>query len=494
MRKISTLLLFTLCFCLTLRAENLWMFLDVCQFSDIQSKPYVETYISIDGGTVSFTPNGKGKYQGKVNLLFFLYRLEGKDSTLIQGDNLNLLSLEADDTTQNARRAKSFRHLLRHSVEPGKYCVIVETKDLNLKGAKSVVALNEFEVHARNGDAVSLSDVEFVSAFGKSDKETPFVKNGFELIPYNTNGFFIDKDELQFYLEIYNSNKSFSNDYFLRSQIKQGTKIFFEHTKTFKKAARQIDILTHTYNIAKLPSDDYELEICILDAKNQIVKKVSRRFDVFHSTNTQPLVLAKDNTGIFSKYSDEELKTQIKTLLHISNQFEMQMAKALETKQQREDYLYSFFKKRVDADGKGDVAMLWDLHLKKIEYANLKFKASFTDGWKTDRGRVLMRYGKPSNVDQYPAESGLLPYEIWRYDRLETQSNIMFVFCDRDQATNTYELLHSNKYGEAKNPRWRDFIQGDARERNKTSIDYEDPNRQNGFDNRIDPNSGIGDH
>lgn len=496
MKYFSTLILAIFLTLNTLSADNVWLFLDVCQFSDIDGKPYIETYISIDGGTVQYVRNKNNKYQGTANVLYFLYKLNGQDSVLIQGDNFNLLSLEAEDTLEVTRRSKPFRYIKRTPLPEGKYRIITEAKDIHSvkEKAKPSVAVYEFEIKPSSAEDFSFSDIEFISSFAAStDEKNPFFKNGFEIIPFNTNGFYVEKEQLNYYVEMYHSDRLFSEAYFVRTQIMRGDKILFEHSKTHKKPASAFDILTGSFNISKLPTDAYELVIEVLNDKNQVAKRATRRFDILRLQNDRPLALAKDNTGIFDKYTETELAYYIKTLNYLSNTSEISMAKSLETKQQKIDYLYSFWQKRVEFEGKGSIPILWDLHTKKIEYANQKFKATNTEGWTTDRGRTMVKYGKPNAIESYPAESGLLPYEIWRYDRLETQSAIIFVFCDTDQATGTYELLHSSKYGEVKNPRWRDFIQGNARARNKATIDYED-NNQMMLDPKLNPNSGIGDH
>ncbi|MBX7242361.1 MAG: GWxTD domain-containing protein [Bacteroidia bacterium] len=478
----------------TVRAGNVWMFLDVCQYSNLEGNPYIETYISIDGSTVSFVPGKNGKFQGTVNILYFLYKINDKDSALIQGDNFNLISLEAEDSLESTRRSKPFRYIKRTQLSEGKYRIVAEATDIHAPNAKPSVALYEFEVKPSAADDFSFSDIEFISSFAESkDESSPYFKNGFEIIPFNTNGFYLEREQLNYYVEMYHSDKVFSNAYFVRTQILRDEKILFEYTKTHKKPATSFDILTGNFNISKLPSDAYELVIEVLGEKNNVIKRVSRRFDVLKLQNDRPLTLAKDNSGVFDKYSEEELSYYIRTMQFISNSSEVSMAKSLENLTQKKDYLYSFWQKRVDAEAKGSVDLFWGLHLKKVEYANQQYKATNTEGWRTDRGRVLMKYGKPNGVESFPAESGLLPYEIWRYDRLETQSAVIFVFCDTDQATGTYELLHSSKYGEVKNPRWRDFIQGNARARNKATIDYEDRNQMM-LDSKLNPNAGIGDH
>jgi GWxTD domain-containing protein len=81
-------------------------------------------------------------------------------------------------------------------------------------------------------------------------------------------------------------------------------------------------------------------------------------------------------------------------------------------------------------------------HYRRIAYANEHF-ASGVPGWKTDRGRMYVMYGKPDEIEshpsggnyQRPAEEGggstsTFPFEVWRYRYLEgvgQEINIEFV-------------------------------------------------------------------
>ena len=49
-------------------------------------------------------------------------------------------------------------------------------------------------------------------------------------------------------------------------------------------------------------------------------------------------------------------------------------------------------------------------------------------GWKTDRGRVLILYGEPNEIERFPNQMDKKPYEIWHYDDVE--GGVIFVFAD----------------------------------------------------------------
>jgi len=82
-------------------------------------------------------------------------------------------------------------------------------------------------------------------------------------------------------------------------------------------------------------------------------------------------------------------------------------------------------------------------HYRRIAYANERF-ASGMPGWKTDRGRIYIKYGPPDEIESHPAASyqrplevgggttSMYPFEQWRYRYLEDiGTDVVFEFVDR---------------------------------------------------------------
>ncbi len=65
-------------------------------------------------------------------------------------------------------------------------------------------------------------------------------------------------------------------------------------------------------------------------------------------------------------------------------------------------------------------------YFERIAYAQEHF--SFGDkGWRSDRGRIYVKFGPPDEIQSRPYELSTKPYEIWYYYRL----NLKFIFYDR---------------------------------------------------------------
>jgi GWxTD domain-containing protein len=66
-------------------------------------------------------------------------------------------------------------------------------------------------------------------------------------------------------------------------------------------------------------------------------------------------------------------------------------------------------------------------YFSRVNLANREYSSFSTDGWLSDRGRILIKFGYPDDVERHPFELNSRPYEIWRYYTLRK----VFVFVDR---------------------------------------------------------------
>jgi GWxTD domain-containing protein len=68
---------------------------------------------------------------------------------------------------------------------------------------------------------------------------------------------------------------------------------------------------------------------------------------------------------------------------------------------------------------------LMDEYYRRVQYANEHF-ATNRSGWESDRGRIYVTYGEPTDIERHPFEAGSRPYEIWYYNNLARR----FIFVD----------------------------------------------------------------
>ncbi len=103
---------------------------------------------------------------------------------------------------------------------------------------------------------------------------------------------------------------------------------------------------------------------------------------------------------------------------------------ALQTDEERENFIENFWRRR-DPNPDTEENEFREEYYERIAYANERF-ASGIPGWRTDRGRIYIAWGKPDSIEARPAggayerppwEGGgsttTYPFEVWFYRHLE---------------------------------------------------------------------------
>ncbi len=123
----------------------------------------------------------------------------------------------------------------------------------------------------------------------------------------------------------------------------------------------------------------------------------------------------------------------------------------LQTNEEREQFIEQFWLRR-DPTPDTPENEFKEEHYRRIAYANEHF-ASGIPGWKTDRGRIYIIWGKPDDIESHPSggtynrpedEGGgtteTFPFEQWTYRHLEgIGDNVMLEFVDTTM-TGEYRL------------------------------------------------------
>jgi GWxTD domain-containing protein len=127
--------------------------------------------------------------------------------------------------------------------------------------------------------------------------------------------------------------------------------------------------------------------------------------------------------GEYRKWLDEDVRWIIgdderKAFMQLSND------------EERDKFIEAFWDRR-NPDPDSEDNEFKDEHYRRIEYANEHYAAGIP-GWKTDRGRIYIVYGKPDEIESHagggtyerPIEEGggetsTYPFEDWRYRYIE---------------------------------------------------------------------------
>jgi GWxTD domain-containing protein len=306
---------------------------------------------------------------------------------------------------------------------------------------------------------VSISDPELCISIRNTpkDEKNIFYKNTLEVIPNPNLIFGKDFPIIYVYSELYglnnikNDNFSFNLDIY--SVSGKGIKsIQKQKTKRYESSVEVNQI-----NCADLPSGPYILRCSIVDGKDSLQKSLS--YKKFYIFNPQ-IKASEDSAGFIADEFDSMNESDIN--------MEFQLAKYLEKRdppgvkklsenpdlKEKKSLLSGFWKTKSD-DGSVNKNNFRKMFLNSLQYVNKAFRTGQRPGWKTDRGRIYLTYGPPSNYERYPNQNDERPYEIWYYDNLE--GGAIFVFIDLS-TMGDYRLVHSTYRDEIREDNWKRLV------------------------------------
>ena len=157
--------------------------------------------------------------------------------------------------------------------------------------------------------------------------------------------------------------------------------------------------------------------------------------------------LAQDDQKKRKKQGSESVKSVYKRWVDedvrwIITDEERKTFNTLKTDDEREQFIEQFWLRR-DPDPDTDVNEYREEYYQRIAYANERYTSGIP-GWKTDRGRIYIMFGKPDQTESHPSggsynrpvwEGGgttaTYPFEIWWYRYIEgVGSDIEIEFVD----------------------------------------------------------------
>jgi len=131
----------------------------------------------------------------------------------------------------------------------------------------------------------------------------------------------------------------------------------------------------------------------------------------------------KEIKGTYKKWLDEDV-------VWIITDEEKQAFKQLSNDEERDSFIEAFWQRR-DPTPDTEENEYKEEHYQRIAYANEHFAAGIP-GWKSDRGRIYIMYGKADEIESHPSggsyerpmsegggETSTFPFEDWRYRYLE---------------------------------------------------------------------------
>jgi GWxTD domain-containing protein len=441
---------------------------------------YVETDILIPGATVRFVKNERGTYSGTIEITL-AYK---KNNETVAFDKYLLHSFEINDSN-DVRLSMVDRK--RMVLPPGTYTLEAVFKDIHANAQKS---LSETFILDIPEDRVTISDIMFADKYYKSDEENVFVKSGFHITPYVLNYFPENVNKITFYAEIYHTDKALPGEQFLVNysinKYKRNDPML--NMKRFiKMQSDVVKVIFAEFNIETLPSGNYEVVIDVRDRQNRLLaqkKCFFQRSNVLNEIAADDVARVQVEHSFVANWTLKEMQYQLRTLKPIVNIQERKTINSLAQSNNLE-LMKQFFLNFWMQKNPSDPQKAWAEYQKKVDEVNQMFSTCLGDvyGFETDRGRVYLQYGKPNDIITRPWEPLNYPYEVWQYYSNEhtKQTNVKFVFINRDMGCDNFKLEHSDMLGEIYNNQWPQML--DRRNtRNANTDEYWDAKRVRPYD------------
>jgi len=430
--------------------------------------PYVEMYWQINPNSMLFDKK-EGLWVGNIQTDITITK---QHQTVVEEHYLLATKPQQDVNNLLNQRITDLKRF--YLTDTGTYQLTITLTDY-IQKKEGYQYSKIFTIAPLNGSR--FSDIQLVDTLLPSqDVKNDFYRNGNLQIPLCANFYDDQRKTLRFYNEYYEPNGDLKMGT-IKSYIskKENAEALYNliHSQVLQK--HSINIIQNHFDISVLPSGNYFLNIALFDSTGNYQQKHKSLF--FQVMNSAPIAFkapidtnkkATDTTTkqqnnptylnlnktYLSKYTPEQIRMILKMLNPIADPVERNNINDF---LKRPDdmyaryFIYNFWLKR----SKIQPEDAWMNYAEQVKKVNKLFGTSMIRGFESERGRVYLQYGEPSERIKVENEDGALPYEIWQYNTVNTQSNALFLFYRPGFLGSDYLLLHSTYLGEKAMKNWR---------------------------------------
>jgi GWxTD domain-containing protein len=297
-------------------------------------------------------------------------------------------------------------------------------------------------VRAFSTTAPVLSDVELASVIRQGNKGGIFYKNTLDVVP-NVGGMFSEDQQCYYYAEAYNMlANADTGEFIVRTNVYDAVgKEIISRERPRKRAGESSVIIDHlsVKNPYSAP-----IHSCFLLGDGKSLIQWAELF-VQPTLGVDSTLLASASSMPMPQYmamDESELDREFQWARYVCGRREgaIWSAEGVDAKRK---FLSDFWRQEGSRrTGRVPCACRTRQH---------ELPGAVTRSYRTDRGRVLVMYGQPDDVERHPNETETRPYEIWSYNNI--QGGVIFVFVLRN-AAGDYELVHSTHRNELHDEGW----------------------------------------
>jgi GWxTD domain-containing protein len=425
------------------RNNRLLLNVDYARFRNDEKSSYLEIYYSLFSGQLRFHREGN---HSKAVVALNTELLKQQSGERVAQEHIDVPFI-LEDTSLMAP-VKSLVREAGHLVPTGKYLLNVVAFDSTDPIVSDTITI-PIEIDAYS-EKTAVSDLELCASIKAStNSQDPFFKNSYEVVPNPTLVFGESKPVLYVYSELYGVDTT--KEYVLEHDIIGNDGVVLKKSTRNRRFGVANTLAIGTLNALSLKSGGYWLRFILKETQGEAVTEVKKRFFVNNPSLSTTAISDTTLSSVFSGLTEEEVDKELLQVGYFLTQPERQLLTKLTASEAKRKFLQAFWVRHEATSPSGPPLMRSEF-LRRVALANERYTRLGKEGWRTDRGRVLIVYGEPDQIDRHPSESEGKPYETWRYYQLE--GGVEFDFLDRNGFGN-YELVNSTKRGEIRDDDWQ---------------------------------------
>ncbi len=348
---------------------------------------------------LTFIKSDTSGFDTSFEILFAVYDKKGN---VIDNHTINR-KINVKNFNQTNSRSKSVIIKDEFSLPPGEYTLLAKSTDLiTNKSAKRKI---KFKMKDFARKPLALGTLLFLQEV-KTDSTGRVI--GF--LPTFGNNFAVKKGAFYVYFDAYvkDTNNPVKIRYQFKGERLRGNKRILEidSTVTFMP---KTNIFRQLFKLdrSRLVHNKYLLTVELISGK-------------YKTTREQPFSFFW--TSVPTTKEDIDLALRQMSYILDPDTLKKYLKAPLAEKQK---FFERYWKER-DPDPSTAKNELKDEYFRRVNYANQHFSTMTLDGWQTDRGRILIKFGFPDDIERHPFEIDSPPYEIWQYYSLRKT----FLFVD----------------------------------------------------------------
>ncbi len=389
-------------------------------FGGIQFSYDVFNYISSDPGLsrldvyVSFVYDVLQFYTDEENTFRSRYELsiaveDRRNYAIDEKSSYGTVRVNTYEAT-NSRR-DFVREQVSFELPPDKYTVVIRLIDTDTR--KSLERKKEVRLREFARDKMHMSDILFADSLSHDSKNVQ------KLLANIQRTFDSPLSEMRAYYEIYPPVDAEYVRLYNEITDAQG-EVVYSHLDTLENKGDVVKQVIDLRSLIKKPGR-YELGVRASSEKQRAT--IVSRFFVQWS-----------NVSLV----ESSLDLAIEQLKYIARKEDV--AKIEEATEGEKEMMFNEFWRKRDPTPNTELNELKEEFFRRVDFANRNFTVLIAniDGWQTDRGKIYIKYGVPTDVQQESADISGPVYETWQYRNL----NRIFVFADRDGSGN-FVLIRS---------------------------------------------------